>query len=223
MIRNLMRQIRFALITPKDLVEKVQSVHELMTSDKCLRQMILNALNYHLLPVDKLSLLENINIRSPVRTLVTIGGREINPYPTLHDECSRLQIPPAMSHAASTHLTKLPNALSHMQCVVSERNFLYVLGGCVSQCAMGESATSSVHRFDPRLSAWLNVECMSERRAYFYACAMNKFIYAFGGKNKEGDLCTVEKYDLESNAWTFVRPMVNTCYAHAGCVSDNKM
>jgi hypothetical protein len=75
MIRNLMRQIRFALITPKDLVEKVQSVNELMTSDKCLRQMILNALNYHLLPVDKLGLLENINIRSPLRTIVTIGGK----------------------------------------------------------------------------------------------------------------------------------------------------
>ena len=121
-----------------------------------------------------------------------------------------------------------------MQCVVSEKNFLYVVGGCVSQCAHGESATNSVHRFDPRLDVWLNVEFMREKRAYFYACNFShsstndltkkkEFIYSFGGKNKEGDLCSVERYDLESNTWTYVRPMINTCYAHAGCVSDNKV
>jgi kelch-like protein 9/13 len=172
-------------------------------------------------------------------------GREINPYPSLHDDCNLMQIPINSQHIGNTTtLTKLPNMLSHMQCVVSEKNFLYVLGGCVSQCAHGESATNSVHRYDPRLSAWLNVECMREKRAYFYACAFSnksntfdtndnnandaikstkEFIYSFGGKNKEGDLCTVERYDLETNTWTYVRPMVNTCYAHAGCVADNKM
>lgn len=75
MIRSLMKQIRFALISPKDLVDKVQHVNELMTSDKCLRQMILNALSYHLLPIGKINLLENISIRFPFKTIVTIGGK----------------------------------------------------------------------------------------------------------------------------------------------------
>ena len=126
-----------------------------------------------------------------------ISGREINPYPSLHDECNLLQIPVS---GVTTSLAKLPNVLSHMQCVVSENNFLYVLGGCVSQCVHGESATNLVYRYDPRLNTWLAAANMNERRAYFYACTLSdsdtrEHIYSIGGKNKEGDLCSVEKYD----------------------------
>ena len=89
LIRRLMEHIRFALITPKDLITKVQTVHKLMTNDKRLRQLILNALNYHLLPLSHHSgLLREISIRSPIKSVLTIGGREINPYPSLHDKCS---------------------------------------------------------------------------------------------------------------------------------------
>ena len=136
-------------------------------------------------------------------------------------------------------LTSLPNVASHMQCIVVQRNFLYVVGGCVSQCAHGESAVSTVYRYDPRLNTWLTAESMLEKRAYFYACKLRvpvtktsrdtdmgddfkEVIYSIGGKNKEGDLCSVEKYDLEANAWSLVQPLETACYAHAGCVADNK-
>lgn len=75
MIRCLMKHIRFVLISPKDLVETAQNVNELMTSDKYLRQMILNALSYHLLPISKINLFENISLRAPFKTIVTIGGK----------------------------------------------------------------------------------------------------------------------------------------------------
>ena len=73
-IRSLMKQIRFALISPRDLIRKVQTVNKLMTSDKCLRQMILKALNYHLLPIGHTHLLGNISIRAPLKSVVVLGG-----------------------------------------------------------------------------------------------------------------------------------------------------
>jgi len=107
-----------------------------------------------------------------------------------------------------------------------------VLGGCTSQCAHGESAVDAVHRYDPRLNTWLKVKSMLTKRAYFYACALNvrsgngleapdktqQFIYAIGGKNREGALSSVERYDLSTNSWSFVRSMPAAYYAHAGCV-----
>jgi hypothetical protein len=59
-----------------------------------------------------------------------------------------------------------------MQCIVVG-NFLYVIGGCVSQCAHGESAVSTTYRYDPRLAKWSNTAPMLEKRAYFFACSLN--------------------------------------------------
>ncbi len=50
MIRSLMKQIRFGLISPNDLVNKVQGIHKIMLSDTFLRHMVLKALNYHVVP-----------------------------------------------------------------------------------------------------------------------------------------------------------------------------
>ena len=131
-----------------------------------------------------------------------------------------------MQMPGNTPLTTLPNVSSHMQCVIVNKNFLYVIGGCVSQCAHGESAINTVYRYDPRLNTWLNAESMMEKRAYFYACKLlandKEYIYSIGGKNKEGDLGSVEKYELESNTWTYSQSLPSACYAHAGCVTDNK-
>ena len=46
-----MKQIRFALISPSDLVNKVQGVNKLMMKDTFLRHLVMIALNYHVMPV----------------------------------------------------------------------------------------------------------------------------------------------------------------------------
>ena len=260
-IRNLMRHVRFALITPSDLVNKVQLVNKIMIDDKYLRNLVIKALNYHVLPniqsrhkAESAEACFNINIRSPVKSILMIGGREISPYPSLHDNCSILNeycqksdehdeaTTKTSSKSSSTNirrmsLTSLPNMLSHMQCVVVESNFLYVIGGCTSQCAHGESAINTMYRYDPRLNTWINVSSMVDKRAYFYACKLDvklscnsedstpvkEYIYAIGGKNKDGALSSVERYDLDSNTWTFTQQLPSSCYAHAGCVLDNKV
>ncbi len=49
-IRSLMKQIRFGLIAPSDIVNKVQGIHKIMLNDTYLRHLVLKALNYHVLP-----------------------------------------------------------------------------------------------------------------------------------------------------------------------------
>ncbi len=50
LIRSLMKQIRFSLISPVDIVNKVQGINKIMTSDTFLRHLVLRALNYHVMP-----------------------------------------------------------------------------------------------------------------------------------------------------------------------------
>ncbi len=296
-IRTLLKQIRFALISPNDLVTKVQCINKLMLNDKCLRSLVVNALNYHLMPNNHHSLKHrkllknnnysttiktnkellinnneedeneynlNVDMRSTVTSVLIIGGREISPVPNLHDKCFLLnnyfnnnnnllstQAKQQESSSPSsiilnvddieplTVLTNLPNNLSHMQCVIVANNYLYVVGGCVSQCAHGESASSVVYKYDPRFSAWKMVKSMHDKRSYFYACSIiqsenkckinnkrkinlnNEYIYAIGGRNKEGSLNSVEKYDLTTDTWHKVGTLPSALYAHAGCESNS--
>ena len=109
-----------------------------------------------------------------------------------------------------------------MQTVVLNSNFLYVIGGCTSQCAHGESAVNSVHRYDPRLNTWINVKSMLTKRSYFYACVVNVSEKADGFSNadRKGNeiMSSVERYDLSTNSWEFVSSLPSAYYAHSGCV-----
>ena len=215
---QLMNNVRFSLINPSDLVQRVQNI-DCMMSNPNLREMVLKALNYHVVPHSQpLINSSRTQLRTFAERLVSVGGREIHPHPGLHDEVCIFD-----SNISSNSLlnrketTTLPNALSHMQIVVFN-NFLYVLGGCTTQCAHGESAVNSVVRYDPRFGIWHQMAPMLNKRAYFFAGVLNNRIYAVGGKNKEGSLATGERYDPLSNTWEPIPAMPSPYHAHAGAV-----
>lgn len=215
---QLMANIRFPLICPSDIVDRVQNV-EAMMKHKELHDMVLWALNYHVVPHSQpLKAGPNTQMRAFVERLVSIGGREIHPHPGLHDEVYVFeeQITAASLQSRRT-MTTLPNPLSHMQVVVFN-NFLYVLGGCTTQCAHGESAINSMVRYDPRFNVWFTCASMKSKRAYFYAGVLHSKIFAVGGKFKEGSLATCEIYDPERNCWTMGHSMPSAYHAHAGVV-----
>ena len=166
---QLMQQIRFALISPADIVNKVQKIPEMMKIPE-LHKLVLAALNYHVIPHAQ-TLVQDVNSKSRggERLLVSVGGREIHPQPGLHDNVlvHEGRFGPH-SIPTSRELTSLPTALSHMQ-ALEFNNFLYVLGGCTTQCAHGESAVNSVMRYDPRSNSWLQCAPMLNKRAYFFA------------------------------------------------------
>ena len=217
----LMANIRFPLISPADLVTRVQAIDSMMRHAE-LRDMVLWALNYHVVPYSQpLKQTASTQMRSHALRLVSVGGREIHPHPGLHDEVFVFDedITSNSLQSGRKEVTTLPNALSHMQIVVFA-NFLYVLGGCTTQCAHGESAVNSVLRYDPRFNSWYQVAPMTSKRAYFFAGLLDDRIYAIGGKFKEGSLATSESYDPERNVWEPVQSMPSAYHAHAGAVHD---
>ncbi|CAG5126307.1 unnamed protein product [Candidula unifasciata] len=213
---SLMKLIRFPLINPADLVHQVQSV-DLMMSNPELRQMVLSALNYHVVPHSQPLLnTASTRLRSFVERLVSVGGREIHPNPCLHDELLVFDSKITSSSLLNRQeIATLPSALSHMQVLVYN-NFLYVLGGCTTQCAHGESAVNSVLRYDSRFDTWFQVCPMLNKRAYFFAGALNNKIYSVGGKFKDGSLATAECYDPAENTWELISSMPMSYHAHAG-------
>jgi len=83
---SLVANIRFPLIHPSDLVARVQAVDAMMKHSE-LRDMVLWALNYHVVPHSQpLRQNENTVMRCHEERLVSVGGREIHPHPGLHDE-----------------------------------------------------------------------------------------------------------------------------------------
>ena len=190
-----------------------------------LRQMVLAALNYHVMP-HRQPLHQHIDsqLRCCRKQLVSIGGREIHPHPGLHDEVYVYSSvgdsdfgTTMMAAPCRRHLATLPNALSHMQVVVFS-NFLYILGGCTTQCAHGESAVNLVLRYDPRFNTWLQVAPLRCKRAYFFAGVVGSKIYAVGGKFREGSLASNEAYNPETNTWDLIPSLVAPYHAHAGTV-----
>lgn len=214
----LMKLVRFALINPSDLVQHVQNVETMMSNPE-LRQMVLASLNYHVVPHSQpLVSSPIVQLRSYVERLVSIGGREIHPNPCLHDSILVFESKISSSSLLNRlDIAFLPSALSHMQVVVFN-NFLYVLGGCTTQCAHGESAVNSVLRYDPRFDSWFQVSSMIHKRAYFFAGVLQKKIYSVGGKYKDGSLATAECYDPADNSWELISPMPMSYHAHAGAM-----
>lgn len=203
---------------------QVQAIKMMMSVPE-LREMVLAALNYHVMPHRQpLHQLIDSQLRCCRQQLASIGGREIHPHPGLHDEVFVYNSVASsdfgttmMATPCRRHLATLPNALSHMQVVVFS-NFLYILGGCTTQCAHGESAVNLVLRYDPRFNTWLQVAPLRCKRAYFFAGVVGPKIYAVGGKYREGSLASNEAYNPETNTWDLIPSLVAPYHAHAGAV-----
>lgn len=215
---SLMSQIHFCLISPNDLVSRVQTVR-MMRSTTELHEMVLLALNYHVLPHSQpLRVSRHSQMRSHIERIICIGGREIHPHPCLHDSVVVFETDITSSTLVNQkELATLPTALSHMQVVVFN-DFLFILGGCTTQCAHGESAVNTVMRYDPRFNTWFQAAPMLNKRAYFFAGVLNNRLYAIGGKHKDGSLASAEAYDAERNLWEPIQPMPFAYHAHAGAV-----
>ena len=214
----LMTEIRFLLIDPTDLVCYVQKVDEMMSNPE-LRQMVLEALNYHVVPhTQPMKAGADMGMRAYSERIVSIGGREIHPHPGLSNEVHVFDANiTAESLTSRKYFVSLPTALSHCQIVVFN-NFLYVIGGCSTQCAHGETAVNTVLRFDTRFESWLQICPMLYKRAYFAAGVLNNKIYAIGGKQKDGSISASEVYDPVENSWENIAPLPTVCHAHAGVV-----
>jgi N-acetylneuraminic acid mutarotase len=105
----------------------------------------------------------------------------------------------------------------------TQGGFLYVIGGENSTGVL-----SDLQRYDPVLDAWTTLSPMTTVRAGAAAAVIDDAIFVIGGRQSIGGPCsggpyltTVEKYDVDTNTWSTVAPLLNgrsdlAAVAHGG-------
>ena len=105
--------------------------------------------------------------------------------------------------------------------LVECKNKLYVIGGWG-----GGNCLSSVECISDLKAEWKYIASMNEPRCWLAAVNCNDAIYAIGGQSDdENDKMrkTVEKYDPETDEWSFVSNITIKQCTHSAAVVDGKI
>ncbi|TKC33689.1 hypothetical protein EI555_011238 [Monodon monoceros] len=214
---KLMKNIRFPLMTPQDLINYVQTVDFMRTDNTCVN-LLLEASNYQMMPyMQPVMQSDRTAIRSDSTHLVTLGGvlrqqlvvsKELRMYDERAQEWRSLAPMDAPRY-------------QHGIAVIG--NFLYVVGGQSNYDTKGKTAVDTVFRFDPRYNKWMQVASLNEKRTFFHLSALKGHLYAVGGRSAAGELATVECYNPRMNEWSYVAKMSEPHYGHAGTVYGGLM
>ncbi|XP_065105053.1 kelch-like protein 9 isoform X2 [Paramisgurnus dabryanus] len=226
---SLMKHIRFPLMSPAELLQISQEEEgankgkeeevPFMRSDTACVNLLLEASNYQMLPFLQPALqTERTRIRSDSTHLVVLGGvmRQqlvVSKELRLYDE-----------EGDGTWRTLQPMEVPRYQHGVALLGgFLYIVGGQSTYDTKGKTAVDSAYRYDPRFDRWLQVASLNEKRTFFHLSALKGKLYAVGGRNATGEIDSVECYNLNKNEWSFVAPMSEPHYGHAGTVHGDLM
>jgi len=208
-VHSVMQHIRFPLIAPEDLDEKVQSIPYMKTDSECLK-LLYEASTYHMLP-NKQPLLQSsrMQVRSVMPCLVAIGGKE-----STNRVSQEVQL---FNKEANQwlHLGEM-DLPAYCHCVAVLNDFLYVVGGQEMFDNNGSTAMSNVYRYDPRFNIWKKMSCMLETRTDFHVSAIDGYLYAIAGRNHTGPLSSAERYRVDRNKWEPVAELPHAVCAHSG-------
>ncbi|KAJ8339894.1 hypothetical protein SKAU_G00345270 [Synaphobranchus kaupii] len=214
---RLMRLVRFPLMAPAELL-RISQEDGGMRADPACTQLLLEASTYQTLPFLQPALQsERTRIRSDSARLLLLGGvahrsravsRQLRFY---DDEAEAWRALRPMEEPRYQHGAALLGG------------FLFVVGGQGQYDDKGGTATDGAYRYDPRGNRWLKLAPLNDKRAFFPLCALRGRLYAVGGRNSNNELGTVEVYDFSKNEWTFVSPMAEPLYGHAGSVQGGLM
>ncbi|MGH0166257.1 UNVERIFIED_CONTAM: hypothetical protein FKN15_053486 [Acipenser sinensis] len=214
---KLMKNIRFPLMTPSELLQISDEADFLRVEAACVN-LLLEASNYQMMPyMQPIMQTERTHIRSDANHLVTLGG------------VLRQQLVVSKELRLFDEDTKNWKALKPMDVpryqhgIAVIGNFLYIVGGQSNYDTKGKTAVDSVYRYDPRFNRWLQVASLNEKRTFFHLSALKGKLYAVGGRNTTGEIASVECYNLRNNEWTCVAPISEPHYGHAGTVHGELM
>ncbi|KAM7406922.1 hypothetical protein PAMA_002899 [Pampus argenteus] len=216
----LMRNIRFPLMSPSELIQISQDDGDdsLMRSVTACVNLLLEASNYQMMPFMQPALqTERTKIRSDDTHILALGGvmrqqlvvsRELR----LYDEKT--------GHWRALKPMEVPR---YQHGVALLGGFLFIVGGQSTYDTKGKTAIDSAYRYDPRFDKWLQIASLNEKRTFFHLSALKGKLLAVGGRNASGEIDTVECYNLKKNEWTLVANMVEPHYGHAGTVHGDLM
>ncbi|XP_072914739.1 kelch-like protein 13 isoform X4 [Hemitrygon akajei] len=214
---KIMKNVRFPLMSPQELINHVQTVDFMRTDNICVN-LLLEASNYQMMPyMQPVMQSERTCIRSDNTHLVTLGGvlRQqlvVSKELRLYDE---------KAHEWKSLAPMDAPRYQHGIAVIG--NFLYVVGGQSNYDTKGKTAVDTVFRYDPRYNKWMQVASLNEKRTFFHLSALKGHLYAVGGRNAAGELATVECYNPRTNEWNYVAKMNEPHYGHAGTVYGSYM
>lgn len=106
---------------------------------------------------------------------------------------------------------------------VTHRGLMYSIGGRLG------GARSDLWRYDRSADAWQTRAPMPTARAGLAAAVVGDSIYAIGGRSVTGGPCgggalaAVERYDVKTNSWTAVAPLLSARSDLAAATVDGKI
>jgi len=131
---------------------------------------------------------EMVNIQNELYYVEGSGKRRLMKYDPIADEW--------------TQRASLNKNHFNFGCTVFNR-MLYVVGGGIFWARV----LKYVYKYDPISNQWTSVTPMLTRRSKPAVVTLGNYIYAIGGSNRKGNLCTVERYDVLNDKWEFVASM----------------
>ncbi|XP_075814988.1 kelch-like protein 15 isoform X1 [Microtus pennsylvanicus] len=212
---TIIQNIRFCLMTPSSIFEKVKT-SEFYRYSRQLRYEVDQALNYF----------QNIH-QQPLLDMKSSRIRSAKPQTTVF----RGMIGHSMVNSKILLLKKPrvwwelegPQVPLRPDCLAIVNNFVFLLGGEELGPDGEFHASSKVFRYDPRQNSWLRMADMSVPRSEFAVGVIGKFIYAVAGRTRDETFYSTERYDIVNDKWEFVDPYPVNKYGHEGTVLNNKL
>ncbi|XP_017205447.1 kelch-like protein 15 isoform X2 [Oryctolagus cuniculus] len=212
---TIIQNIRFCLMTPSNVFEKVKT-SEFYRYSRQLRYEVEQALNYF----------QNVH-QQPLLDMKSSRIRSAKPQTTVF----RGMIGHSMVNSKILLLKKPrvwwelegPQVPLRPDCLAIVNNFVFLLGGEELGPDGEFHASSKVFRYDPRQNSWLRMADMSVPRSEFAVGVIGKFIYAVAGRTRDETFYSTERYDITNDKWEFVDPYPVNKYGHEGTVLNNKL
>lgn len=104
--------------------------------------------------------------------------------------------------------------------LVDFKGHVYCIGG-----HDGNDYLSSVERYVSAEEGWVEVADLQTPRRWLAAVSTDHFIYAFGGRADQElrSLRSVERYDPDTNSWSYCSEMLNGRDSFNACVLDERI
>lgn len=189
---DLLRTIRLPLLSPEFIIDKIEN-NPLFVSDDLCRKLVIEALTYHLLPLQQ-PLLQSIRTRprkSTVGTMYVIGGYSTSSGLT---SIEKYNVRTNTWHYVGNVWS---NRLQYATALLKGQ--LYVVGG-----REGLKTLSSVECYDFLSKTWVTAPPMKTQRHGLGAAVLEGCLYAVGGHDGWSYLNNVERWDPEACRWSYV-------------------
>ncbi|EFA04963.1 kelch-like protein 17 isoform X1 [Tribolium castaneum] len=198
-ISQLMVHVRLPLVNREFLMTRVDNERLIRDDSEC-RELLLEAMRYHLAPERRCALSTSRTIeRKPKGAdpyLFAVGGGSLF---AIHSECE------VYNPKSDTWSVIAPMLWRRSRSgVTGLRRLLYVVGGYD-----GNSDLATAECYNPLVNAWTPITPMGTKRSCLGICSFDGLIYVCGGYDGASCLSSMERYDPLTGVWCSC-PAMNT-------------